>query len=78
VSRLPRARAHAEGSQAVRAVRTAIVLAAIGLVLCLWLLAGVNWYNFSAFMLLAQPLLILALLIFVGAVVKVLRERGVL
>lgn len=62
----------------MNAVRAAIVLAALGLLLCLWLLAGVNWYNFSAFMLLAQPLLIVAVLIFAGAVVKALRQRGVL
>jgi len=62
----------------MKAVQTAIVLAAIGLILSLWLLVGVNWYNFSAFMLVAQPLLIVAVVIFVAAVVKVLRQQGVL
>lgn len=62
----------------MKAMKTAIVLAAVGLLLCLWLLIGVNWYNFSAFMLVAQPLLILAVLIFAGAVVKALRRQGLL
>jgi hypothetical protein len=53
----------------------AIALAAVGLLLCLWLLAGVTWYNFMAFMLLAQPLLLLALVIFIAAVVGEMRRR---
>jgi hypothetical protein len=59
-------------------VRTAIVLAVIGVVLCLWLLLGVNWYNFVAFMLVAQPLVLVAVLIFALVVAKELREKGVL
>ena len=58
----------------MKAVRLAIALAAIGLVFCLWLLVRVDWYNFLAFMLLAQPLLLVAVLIFVVAVVKELRR----
>ena len=60
----------------MKAVRLAIALAAIGLVFCLWLLVRVDWYNFLAFMLLAQPLLLVAVLIFVVAVVKELRRMG--
>jgi hypothetical protein len=56
-------------------VRVAIVLAAVGLLLCAWLLAAVTWYTFMAFMLLAQPLLLLALVIFVVAVVREIRHR---
>ncbi len=41
----------------MKAIMVAIVLTAVGMVVCLWLLAGVTWYNFVAFMLLAQPLL---------------------
>ena len=43
----------------MRAIKTAMLLTAIGMARCLWLLMGVTWYNFLAFMLLAQPLLVL-------------------
>ena len=43
----------------MRAIKIAMLLTAIGTALCLWLLMGVTWYNFLAFMLLAQPLLLL-------------------
>jgi len=59
-------------------VRTAIVLAAVGVLLCLWLLVKVSWYSFVAFMMLAQPLLVVAALIFVVALVRDLRRHGVL
>jgi hypothetical protein len=62
----------------MKAIRLAIVLALIGLVLSLWLLVRVGWYNFLAFMLLAQPLLLVAALIFAGAALKELRQKGVL
>jgi len=57
----------------MKTVRTALVLAMIGVVLSVWLLVQVNWYNFVAFMLVAQPLLLLAMVMFV---VTVVRERG--
>ena len=56
-------------------IRVAIALAAAGLVLCLWLLAGVTWYTFMVFMLVAQPLMLVALVIFVIAVVREVRRR---
>ena len=59
----------------MKSVRIAIVLAAIGLLLCAWLLVRVTWYNFMAFMLVAQPLLVLALVIFVVAVIREVRRR---
>ncbi len=59
-------------------LRMAIVLAAIGLVLCIWLLVQVTWYNFVAFMLVAQPLLLAALLIFVVVAARDLKRRGLL
>jgi hypothetical protein len=59
----------------MNSIRVAIILAAVGLLMCLWLLAGVAWYNFMAFMLLAQPLMLLALVIFVMAVVREVRRR---
>jgi uncharacterized protein (DUF486 family) len=62
----------------VRTARLAIILTAIGLLLCLWLFVGVAWYNFAAFMMLAQPLLVLSLLIFVVAVAREIRRRGML
>jgi hypothetical protein len=62
----------------MRAVQIAIVLAAVGVLLCLWMLLGVAWYNFIAFMMVAQPLLLLAIVIFVGVAVRDLRRKGVL
>jgi hypothetical protein len=58
-------------------LKLAIVLAVIGVLLCLWLLAGVTWYNFMAFMLIAQPLLLLAVLIFAVVLIKEIRRKGV-
>jgi hypothetical protein len=60
------------------ALRIAIVLAMIGVILCLWLLVEVNWYNFVAFMMVAQPLLLLAVLIFAASVVRELRRSSAL
>ena len=60
------------------AIKTAMVLTAIGVALCLWLLMGVTWYNFVAFMLLVQPLLLLGAVIYVGIVLRDLRRKGVL
>jgi hypothetical protein len=62
----------------MKAVRVAIGLAVIGVILCLWLLVRVDWYTFLAFMLLAQPLLLVAALIFAAAVLRELRQKGVL
>ena len=59
-------------------LRVAIGLAALGLVLCIWLLVQVTWYNFVAFMVLAQPLLLAALVIFVIVAARDLRRRGLL
>ena len=61
----------------MKTIRVAIVLAALGLLLCIWLLAGVTWYNFVAFMVLAQPLLLAALVLFVIAAARDLKRRGV-
>jgi hypothetical protein len=62
----------------MRAIKTAMVLTAIGIALCLWLLMGVTWYNFLAFMLLVQPLLLLGAVIYVGFVLRDLRRKDVL
>lgn len=59
-------------------IRAAIALAAVGVLLCLWLLVKVSWYNFVAFMIVAQPLLLVAVLLFVGVLVRELRQKGVL
>jgi hypothetical protein len=61
----------------VKTARLAIVLSVIGLLLCLWLFLGVTCYNFAAFMLLAQPLLGLGLLIFVVALSREMKRRGI-
>ena len=60
------------------AIKAAMLLTAIGVALCLWLLVGVTWYNFLAFMLLAQPLVLLGAVIYVGIVLRDLRRKGVL
>jgi len=60
------------------AIKTAMLLTAIGVALCLWLLMGVTWYNILAFMLLVQPLLLLGAVIYVGIVLRDLRRKGVL
>jgi hypothetical protein len=79
---LSHAGAHAgltgQAGRTMRLIRAAIVLAALGVILCLWLLVRVSWYNFVAFMLLAQPLLLIAALIFLATAVKELRQKGVL
>ena len=62
----------------MKVARAAIVMAFIGVLLCLWLLVRVTWYNFIAFMLIAQPLLVLAVLIFAIAAVRGLKRSGVL
>ena len=62
----------------MRAIKTAMLLTAIGTALCLWLLMGVTWYNFLAFMLLAQPLVVLGAAVYVGIVLRDLRRKGVL
>ena len=62
----------------MKTIRGAIVLAALGLLLCLWLLAGVTWFNFVVFMVLAQPLLLAALVLFVIAAGRGWKQRGLL
>ena len=61
----------------MRMLQAGIVLAMIGVLLCLWLLVRVDWYNFVAFMMVAQPLLLVAVLIFVAAFVRGLRQGSV-
>ena len=59
----------------MKTVRIALVLAMIGVVLSLWLLVEVKWYNFMAFMLVAQPLLLAAMLMFLVALVREARRQ---
>ena len=56
-------------------LRLAIVLAVAGIVLCLWLLAGVTWYTFFLFMVVAQPLLLAAFVLFAIALLQELAQR---
>ncbi len=56
-------------------LRLAIVLAVAGIVLCLWLLAGVTWYTFFLFMVIAQPLLLAAFVLFAIALLQELAQR---
>ena len=59
-------------------LRLAIALTAVGILLCLALLLNAAWYSFVAFMLVAQPLLLVGFIVFVGAVVAELRRKEVL
>ena len=56
-------------------VQAAIVFAAAGALLCLWLFSGVNWVNFFFFMVLVQPLFVAAFLLFGIAVVRDIASR---
>ena len=58
-------------------VQAAIVLAAAGAVLSLWLFSGVNWVNFFFFMVLVQPLFAAAVLLFAIAVIRDVASRRV-
>jgi hypothetical protein len=62
----------------MRAIKIAMLLTAIGTALCLWLLIGVTWYNFLAFMLLVQPLVLLGAVIYVSTLLRNLRRKGIL
>ena len=62
----------------MKTIMLAIVLTAVGLVACLWLLAGVTWYNFMVFMLVAQPLLLLGAVIFAVVAIRDRRRKGLL
>ena len=62
----------------MKLLRLAIALAMVGLLLCVWLLIQVKWFNFVAFMMIAQPLLLAAVVIFVIVAARDLKRRGVL
>jgi hypothetical protein len=57
-------------------VKVAMLLSAVGTVLCLWLLVKVTWYNFLVFMLVAQPLLLLGAVCYVIVALRELRRTG--
>jgi hypothetical protein len=59
-------------------LRVAIAAAAGGILICLWLLIGETPYTLVAFMFLAQPLLLVALVVFGWNVVLDLRRKGLL
>jgi hypothetical protein len=59
----------------MKLLRIAILLAAGGTVLCLWLLTGVTWVNFFFFMVLAQPLLLGAFALFAIAIIQDFARR---
>jgi hypothetical protein len=61
----------------VKLLRLAIALAVVGLLLCVWLLVQVTWFNFDAFMMIAQPLLLAALVLLVIVAARDLTRRGV-
>ena len=47
----------------------------LAIVLAVWLLAGVTWYNFFLFMVIAQPLLLAAFVLFAIALLQELAQR---
>jgi hypothetical protein len=59
-------------------LRLAIVCTALGLLFSLLLLARETPYTLTAFMFLAQPLILLGMVLFISWVVGDLRRRGVL
>ncbi len=59
----------------MKLLRLAIVLGAVGIVLCLWLLARVTWYSFFLFMVVAQPLLLAAFVLFAIALLQEFGRR---
>jgi hypothetical protein len=51
---------------------------AIAVLICLALFVHAVWYTFVLFMLVAQPLLVLATVLFVWTVLRDLRRKGAL
>lgn len=62
----------------MRALTLALGLTALAIVICLGLFIHAVWYTFVLFMLVAQPLLVVAAVLFGWAVVRDLRDKGVL
>jgi hypothetical protein len=62
----------------VKALTLALSLTAIAIVICLGLFIHAVWYTFVMFMLVAQPLLLCVAALFGWAVVRDLRQNGVL
>jgi hypothetical protein len=58
-------------------LQTAIVLAAVGAALCVWLFTGVTWVNFFFFMVFVQPLFLVAFVLFAIAVVRDIAGRRI-
>ena len=62
----------------MRALALALGLTAIAVLICLALFIHAIWYTFVMFMLVAQPLVVVAVVLFGWAVVRDLRQKGVL
>lgn len=62
----------------MKALALALGLTAIAILICLALFIHAVWYTFVMFMLVAQPLLLVAAALFGWAVVRDLRKKGVL
>jgi len=62
----------------VRVLRLALMCTAIAVLICLALFVHAVWYTFVLFMLVAQPLLVLATVLFVWTVLRDLRRKGAL
>jgi len=61
----------------MKSLQVAMGMTAIGLVLSIWLLLQVSWYNFVVFMFVAQPLVLVALVMFArSAFTSLKRRRG--
>ena len=59
-------------------LKVAMLLSAVGTLLCLWLLVGVTWYNFLVFMLVAQPLLLIGAVCYAIIALRELRKTKAL
>jgi hypothetical protein len=55
-------------------LQIAIVLAAAGVAVCLLLFASVTWYTFVLFMLVAQPLFLVAFALYAWSVLRGLKR----
>lgn len=62
----------------MRVLRLALMCTAIAVLICLALFVHAVWYTFVLFMLVAQPLLVLATVLFVWTVLRDLRRKGAL
>lgn len=62
----------------MRVLRLALMCTGVAVLICLALFVHAVWYTFVLFMLVAQPLLVLATVLFAWTVLRDLRRKGAL